>query len=155
MKKIQIVPLGRMEEMRKYFNDYLTELSEFDPDIKFDKNGTPIYKWFDCYWEDKNRYPFFLIVDGSVAGLTLIRELSNMSYEIAEFYVLPEYRKDGNALWFAKEITDLFEGEFVFSTRLTNERAIKFWNKFVLLFEKSEQKDDNLWRNWTIRKLDL
>ena len=28
MKKIQIVPMSKMEEMRKYLNEYLTELSE-------------------------------------------------------------------------------------------------------------------------------
>ena len=36
MKKLQIVPLSKMEEMRKYFYEYLVELSEFDPYIKFD-----------------------------------------------------------------------------------------------------------------------
>ena len=39
MRKIQIVPLSRMEEMRKYFYEYLIELSQFDPDIKFDENN--------------------------------------------------------------------------------------------------------------------
>lgn len=58
MRKIQIVPLSRMEEMRKYLNEYLTELSQFDPDVKFDDKGTPVYKWFDCYWTDKDRFPF-------------------------------------------------------------------------------------------------
>lgn len=59
MKKIQTVPLSRMEEMRKYFYEYLIELSEFDPDIKFDDKGVPIYNWFDCYWDDKDRFPFY------------------------------------------------------------------------------------------------
>ena len=152
MRKIQVVPFGRMEEMRKYFYDYLVELSEFDPDIKFDDKGVPIYEWFDCYWVDKDRFPFFFIVDGEVAGMALIRELKNMQYEFAEFYVLPEFRKDGNAIWFASEIVNLFDGEFVFSTRFTNPRAIKFWGKFAKLFESNEYLDDDIWRNWTIRK---
>ena len=84
MRKIQIVPAKRMEEMRKHFYNYLTELSEFDPKIKFDENGDPIYKWFDYYWTDKDRYPIYLIVDNQVAGLTLVRELENYIYEIAE-----------------------------------------------------------------------
>src|SRR5574344_229643 len=105
MRKIQIVPTCKLEEMRKMLNVYLTELSEFDPDIKFDEKGTPIYKWFDCYWENKDRFPFYLIVDSKIAGLALIREINNMVYDIAEFYVVPEYRKDGNAIWFAAEIT--------------------------------------------------
>lgn len=152
MRKLQIVPLSRMEEMRKHFYEYLTELSEFDPGIKFDETGIPIYQWFDCYWNEKERFPIFLIIDGKVAGLAMIRELGNMSYEIAEFYVLPQYRKDGNAVWFASEITNFFEGEFVFSTRFTNPRAIKFWTKFANLFELNEFCDDEIWRNWTIRK---
>ena len=152
MRKIQIVPLSRMEEMRKYLNEYLTELAEFDPDIKFDEKGTPIYQWFDCYWDDKDRFPIYFMVDGKVAGMSMIRELENMLYEIAEFYICPEYRKDCNAIWFATEITNLFEGQFVFSTRFTNPRAIKFWSKFANLFNSNEYTDDEIWRKWTIRK---
>ena len=152
MRKMQIVPLSRMEEMRKYLNEYLTELAEFDPDIEFDEKGVPIYKWFDCYWDDKDRFPIYFMVDEKIAGMAMIRELDNMLYEIAEFYICPEYRKDGNAIWFATEITNLFEGQFVFSTRFTNPRAIKFWGKFANLFESNEYTDDEIWRNWTIRK---
>ena len=152
MKKLQIVPLSKMEEMRKYFYKYLIELSEFDPDIKFDEKVTPIYNWFECYWKDKKRYPFYLIIDNKIAGLAMIRELDNMLYDIAEFYVCPEFRKDGNAIWFALQLTELFDGQFVFSTRFTNPRAIKFWDKFAKLFESNEYIDDEIWRNWTIRK---
>ena len=152
MKSLQIVPLIRMEEMRKYFYAYLIELSEFDPDIQFDDRGTPLYTWFDNYWTDNDRFPIFLKIDGKIAGLALIREIGNMKYEIAEFYVLPEYRKDGNSIWFASEITNLFEGEFTFSTRLSNHRAVNFWNKFANLFESNSFSDDEMWRTWTIRQ---
>lgn len=152
MRKIQIVSLSKMEEMRKHFYEYLTELSAYDSTIIFDKNGLPVYKWYDCYWEDKNRYPIYFIIDNSVAGLAMVRQLDNMLYEIAEFYVLPKYREKGNAVYFAKEITNLFDGEFVFSTRFANERAMKFWGKFAKLFERNEFSDDGVWRKWTIRK---
>lgn len=155
MKKIQIVPLSKMEEMRKYFYEYLVELSECDPDIKFDEKGAPIYNWYECYWKDKERYPFYLIIDNKIAGLAMIRELDNMLYDIAEFYVCPEFRKDGNAIWFALQLTELFDGQFVFSTRFTNPRAIKFWDKFAKLFESNDYLDDEIWRNWTIRKNDF
>ena len=152
MRKIQIVSAKKREEMRKHFNNYLIELSEFDPKIKFDENGTPIYKWFDSYWVDKDRYPIYLMIDNQIAGIALIRELENYIYEFAEFYVLKEYRKDGNSAWFAGAITNLFEGAFVFSTRLSNPRAIKFWTKFVKNFEENEYWDDEFCRNWIIRK---
>ena len=118
MRKIQIVPIGRKEEFRKYFYEYLTELSQFDPDIEFLENGTPIYNWFDCYWEDKDRFPLFLVVNETVAGISMIREMDDRHYDIAEFYVCPEFRKDGNAIWFATEITNLFDGQFDFQPDL-------------------------------------
>lgn len=152
MKKLQIIALSRMEEMRKYLYDYLTELSQFDPDIKFDQNSVPIYQWFDCYWEEKDRYPIYFIIDNVVAGFCLLRELNDKVYDIAEFYVLPEFRKDGNAIEFAKKITELFEGQFCFSTRFTNRRAIKFWQKFANLFSDNYFFDDEILRNWIIRK---
>ncbi|MBE7074888.1 MAG: hypothetical protein E7376_02800 [Clostridiales bacterium] len=153
MRKIQIVSKAKMEEMRNFLYDYLIELSEFDPDIKFDEKGLPIYNWFDCYWVDKDRYPLFLVIDEKIAGMAMIRELRSQLYDFAEFYVCPEFRKDGNALWFASELTKLFDGQFTFSTRFTNPRAIKFWGKFAKTFESNSYNDDSIWRNWTIRKI--
>lgn len=141
-----------MEKMRKLLNEYLKELSQFDPEIQFGDKGTPIYKWFDCYWTDKDRFPLYLVIENEIAGFALVRELGNMSYEIAEFYVCPNFRKDNNAIWFATEITNLFDGEFAFSTRFTNHRAIRFWSKFVSQFEDNCFSDDDSWRKWTIRK---
>lgn len=131
MKKIKIIPAIEAKKAKKYFNNYLVELSQFDPTIEFDLKGEPIYKWFNNYFSDKNRYPFYLIIDNKVAGLALIRELGDKVFEIAEFYVVPSYRENGNAMWFAKTVTDLFDGEFNFSTRVNNVRAVKFWDKFV------------------------
>jgi len=75
-----------------------------------------------------------------------------MQYDFAEFYILPAYRKDGNAIWFANEVVKLFDDEFTFSTRHTNPRGIRFWTKFASLFEDNTYVDDEIWRNWTIRK---
>lgn len=152
MKRIQIVPLSKMEEMRKYFYEYLIELSKFDSDIEFDNTGIPIYNWYDCYWEDKNRFPFYFFVNDRIAGFAMIRELGNMLYNFAEFYICPEFRKDNNAIWFATEIANLFEGQFKFSTKFKNPRAIKFWGKFALQFKDNSYYDDDICRNWTIRK---
>lgn len=149
MRKIQLVPKCKMDEMRKILFEYLMELSEFDPDIKFDVSGVPIYGWFDEYWKDVRRFPFYFVVDGKVAGLALVRELKNLNYEIAEFYVLPKYRENDNAIWFATEVVKLFYGKMEISTRHTNPRAVKFWSKFVDKYV-CEKHSDNVWVYWTI-----
>ena len=150
--KIQLVPLAKKEHMRRYFYEYLTELSAFDPHIVFDGEGTPVYKWYDAYWEDCGRYPIFLMINNEVAGLSMVRVLGEDIYEMAEFYVLPEFRKDGNAMWFAGEILKLFDGSFAISTRHTNPRAIKFWDKFVKTYDAYTVEDDDTWRNWVVIK---
>ena len=48
---------------------------------------------------------------------------------------------------------DLFEGQFIYSTKFTNSRAIRFWDKFSASFESNEHQDDEVWRTWTIRKI--
>ena len=151
-RKLIIVNEIRKEEMRQYFYEYLKELSEFDPSIEFKKDGTPIYKWFDVYFLNKDRFPIYLMIDEKIAGFAMIREMGPLHYDFAEFYVSKDYRKDGNAIFFAKEITELFEGKFEFATRFSNPRAIKFWQKFALLFEDNVYYDDLTWRNWVIRK---
>lgn len=150
MRSIQLVSINEKEKLRKYFLDYLVELSRFDPTIIMDDQGTPIYKWYDCYWQERGRYPFLFSIDGRFVGLALVRELEPKHHEIAEFYVLPEFRKDNNALDFATRITELFGGRFSFSTRSENIRAVKFWNKFVLKFSHGGSSVDEHYTKWFI-----
>ena len=151
MRKLQIVPKSEKETLKTYLNNYLIELSQFDPTIKFDKFGLPVYKWFDCYWEDKTRYPIYLIVEGKVAGFALIRELNDKQFEIAEFFVTPSFRENGNALWFASSVTDLFGGQFEFSTRVENLRAIKFWDKFTKKQNNAFSEVKKNYKSWVIK----
>lgn len=152
MRKVVFVSKNKKEIMRKYFYEYLIELSQYDyENIKFDKNGTPIYKWFDCYWLDSGRFPIFLIIKNNIAGLAMVRELNNNKYEIAEFFVLPEFRKDDNAVWFANSIFDLFDGDFELSAKLKNKRAINFWQKIAMQKNCQEFVEKDGWREWLIK----
>lgn len=151
MRTIEIVSYGKRTLMKKYFDEYLVELSAFDENIKFDDDGTPIYKWFEFYWNNARRYPFFLLVDNEVAGICLVREVGEKAYEIAEFYVVPKFRGGDNAMWFARQIASKFDGEIEFSTRHKNKRAIAFWTKFANTYKTYTFSEDNEWENWTIK----
>ena len=151
MKSLQIVRNNKKEEMRNYLNEYLIELKEFDDTIKFNKKGEPIYKYFDDYFIDKDRYPIYFIIDNNISGIALVRELE-IGYEIAEFYVLKEYRRDGNALVFINMIFNLFDGDFSFSTRLENKRAIKFWDKVSSDYRDVKISQDDNYKEWRIKR---
>lgn len=151
MLRVELAKVEQKDISKKYLDEYLIELSKYDDNIKFDDNGLPIYRWFDFYWNDKGRYPFLFYVDSEIAGISFVRELHENVYEIAEFYVVPKFRGNENALWFAGEIANKFDGEIEFSTRHKNERAIRFWDKFASGFDHVITTD-NEWKNWAIRR---
>lgn len=154
MNKITIVPTLKKFELRELLNEYLTELAEFDNTISFDENKKPIYKYFECYFVDKDRFPFFFFVNNKIAGFCLVREIKNLHYEIAEFYIIPEFRNKEYGKDFAKQIADTFMGEIEFSTRKTNERAVRFWNGFSSMFEDFERQENSTHFCWSIRTKD-
>ena len=150
MKTIQTILKKDKTRIRTQFNNYLTELSEFDPTITF-VDGVLQYRWFDYYWIDDDRFPFELIIDGIRAGFAFVRKLSDTNHEIAEFYVEPNFRGGGNALWFASELVKKFGGTFEFSTRIENVRAIKFWDKFCKNYVITNRSENNDYVDWTIK----
>lgn len=149
MEKISIVGKEENNELKKLLDEYLVEIAKFDNGVKFNKKGEPVYKWFDLYFKDKDRFPFYYIIDGGIAGFALVRELENKKYEIAEFCILDGFRGNGNASKFAKMLCDYFDGQMEFSTNLKNQNAVKFWSKFVKGFEYKEF-DEGERRNWII-----
>lgn len=103
-------------------------------------------------WIKKDTH-FFFSVDNKFAGFALIRELDAKMYEIAEFYVCPEFRKNNNSIWFANTVISLFEGEFSFSTRIENVRAIKFWDKFSSQFKSFKSSIKDCYKCWFIKTI--
>lgn len=152
MYDIRIVSLRDKREYREYFNSYLVELSQYDKSIEFDEKGTPKYKYFDYYFKDDDRYPYWLYLNNEIAGIAMIREFEKEEYEIAEFCVLEEYRGNNNAISLASLLLDNFSGNFIFSTDLANVRAVKFWDKFVSKYKNTNYYDKDGRREWSIKR---
>lgn len=152
MVTFRMISQGEAKVGRALLNEYLTELSEFDDSIVFDNRGVPQYKWYTPYYFiDRDRYPFFLLVDGKIKGICFVRKVENDRYEMAEFYLKKEVRGNGNALTLAKKIIDSFDGDFLISTRHKNVVGVKFWTKVAKLYRYSES-DDAVWKNFIVYK---
>jgi len=150
LKKLEFVSVYKKEELRKCFYEYLIEISEYDSNVKFDDEGVPTYQYYYLYWQENNRYPIYFKIDNNIAGFALVREDGCRSYEIAEFCVFKEFRKDNNALFFASLLIELFDGEFNFSTSINNLRAIRFWDKFTSSFCDKKVREDKGYKSWNI-----
>lgn len=94
------------------------------------------YPRIDDYWNEEGRYPFFIRVDGKLAGLVLVRsccEYNNLSnpHNIAEFFVMKKYRQKGVGKAAAIIIFDMFPGGWEISWWSNNLPAKNFWYKVV------------------------
>ncbi len=153
-RRIKLITKQYKKTTYNMLQAYLKELSVFDDEITFDNDGSAIYKYFDYYWVDTDRYAFFLMVDNQIAGFVLIRELSKNEYELAEFYVLPTFRLENNGAWFAKSIIGKFPGSWELSTTLKNAPAIRFWNKITNDYYDNYSHKDKKRQYWSFKTQD-
>jgi predicted acetyltransferase len=53
------------------------------------------YPYLPLYWREVGRYPYLMLSDRQTAGFALVRRLDSATVEMAEFYIKPEWRRNG------------------------------------------------------------
>lgn len=110
---------------------------EFSQYFEVELNGLGLYgyKYFDEYWYDEHCFPFFIKVDGKLAGFALINNLPEGDVEtdftMAEFFVIYKYRNIGVAQKAAKQLFTKFQGTWQLMYNPRNVISQKFWTKLV------------------------
>ena len=129
--RIERVPASEKAVFIRYFQFYLYEHAEFTG--KKPTDGMFSYPWFDLYWQQQNtRWPFWMRVAGDIVALALIRfDEEDGCYELAEFFVVNQYRGQGLGDRFAKDIILRFNGRWKLNQVKRNERAVAFWRRVL------------------------
>jgi len=96
-----------------------------------DSNGFYPYIYLDNYWLDDDRYPYLLYSGNEIGGFALVRKEKTI-WEIAEFYILPEYRKIKLGLICAREILLRHPGDWIIEYNKENITGSRLWNKLAL-----------------------
>ncbi len=114
---------------------YLYDFSEFS-NADINEYGYFGYKHIDDYWNEEGRYPFFIRVNGKLAGLVLVRSCCEHNHlpnphNIAEFFVMKKYRQKGVGRMAATMIFDMFHGGWEVSQWINNVPAQNFWGKVI------------------------
>ena len=96
---MRLASVEEKETIRSLLQPYLDELSRF-PDEEADyRDGAGLYhyRYLDAYWTDAERFTYLLRVGGEIAGLALVRKAVEAGghWEMAEYYVKPEFRRRG------------------------------------------------------------
>lgn len=129
--KLREVPIGEKPVLFAMMQEYIAEFSAFEP-AETDRNGVYQYSQFDSYWQEGDRHPFFITVDGKNAGLILVNRnnyvrMIHKTRSIAEFYIKPEYRRMGIGRAAAHLVTEGFGGWWQLMMHPKNAPSHVFW----------------------------
>lgn len=119
-------------QMIELYNYDFSEFSETD----INEYGYFGYPRIDDYWNEEGRHPFFIRVDGKLAGLVLVRSCCEYNdlpnpHNIAELFVMKKYRKMGVGKDVSMRIFNMFPGGWEISQWTKNLPAQRFWSKVV------------------------
>ncbi|MFO7943598.1 MAG: GNAT family N-acetyltransferase [Anaerolineales bacterium] len=156
-RDVKIVPAERDQRkiMERLFQLYLYDFSQF-VDLEIDKRGCFEYPSLDLYWQEPDRFPYFIEVEGKLAGFVLIKKkVENVDdhqiFDVAEFFVLRSYRRQEVGTRSAHMIWDRFPGRWVVRVMKANKPAVQFWEQAVEKYtggdfrQQQFTKDDYSW----------
>jgi predicted acetyltransferase len=121
---LRLAPLEEKPKIAALMRDYLAELGPWG-------YGEPDYPFLDFYWREERRSPFLIEADGALAGFALVNAVSISGYPvdatIAEFYVLPPFRRRGCGACAASLAFRARPGWWELSFHRDNPAARVFW----------------------------
>ena len=115
------------------FEESLTDLNEMNDDALFD------YPWFDAYFSEPQREAYFIREKDTerLLGFAMVREHEDGRHSIAEFLVIPKYRRNGIGMAAAKACFALHGGLWEVKPAYGSEPARLFWQRAVNEYTKS------------------
>lgn len=112
------------------FEESSTDLNEMNSDGLFE------YKWFDNYFTNSDRDAFFIKETGTdkLLGFVMLNEYVqkfDKGHSIAEFMVIPKYRRNGVGKKVAIECFNKYKGNWEVAPSYGNEKAYLFWKNVI------------------------
>ncbi len=132
---LEPVPVTKKNLLDKLLQLYLHDFSSFSS-VEIDAQGKFSYPYLNHYWQEPDRYPFFILVEDKVAGFVLVRDEvdpgnGDRCHDVSEFFVLRQYRRDGIGSRAAIILWEMFPGSWQVRVMKTNVAAYHFWQKLI------------------------
>jgi predicted acetyltransferase len=120
---------------------YMHDFSEFYS-VEIGADGKFSYPSLTSYWSEPDRFPFLVKTVGNLAGLALVK-LSSAAvgtgkvWDVAEFFVLRAYRRQGLGTRLAHQLWRQFPGPWEVRVMRSNVAGGKFWRQAIRAFTGS------------------
>jgi predicted acetyltransferase len=117
-----------------YAHDF-SEISE----LQLDSDGRFGYTYLPLYWQESNRFPFLVRVNGNLAGFVLLRKGSEVSgdenvWDVTEFFIVRAFRRHHVGTKVAHEVWRKFPGLWEVRVTEKNKVAQDFWSRAIASF---------------------
>ncbi len=138
--QIEVIPATPEQEtiFANLLQLYIHDFSEFH-DVPLGPDGRFSYPDLPRYWREPDRHPFLLHADGKLAGFALVKKApsasgAEMVWDLAEFFVLRAYRRQGVGLEAARQVWSKFPGQWQVRVMESNRPAQLFWAHAIAKF---------------------
>jgi predicted acetyltransferase len=123
-----LVPLGEKPQMWRMLQRYIEEMLPYTGQQH--PGGDVPFPSFDSYWTEDGNWPYWAMAGNERAGFALVsREPGWM--RVKEFYIPPEFRRDGVGKSFARQILALHPGPWKIRQMAVNTPAVAFWRGVI------------------------
>ncbi len=154
--------LEKVEEPKKDILYRLLQFSLYDGsqyiDNELNDDCLYDYKWFNNYFTDDNRDAFFIKDDNNYIGFVMVNE--NLKFNksgkcIAEFLVIPRYRRCHIGKRVAYDIFNMYDGLWEVQPMENNPIAYAFWKNIINEYTNGnyEIKNDGIEDVFLFRKM--
>ncbi len=137
--------LFEKEVIRSLLQPYLEELSQLpgeNPPYK-DSSGMYHYSYLNAYWQESDRFPYLIFVEEKPGGFALVSKHDNQ-WKMAEFYVRPEFRRQGIGEKVALGIFYKHPGDWHISFNKHNVPGRRLWKKLAGQFTRGVVEETKL-----------
>lgn len=131
---IEVVPFEQKGVLRRLLQFYLYDFSEIEPEnVRMGADGEFPYRYLDHYWapdQGEERHPYFVRVDGELAGFALVRKVNGM-FVMSEFFVVRRFRRQGVGARAAAGVFKRHPGRWIVQEVARNLAAQAFWRRVI------------------------
>ncbi|MGH2450179.1 MAG: GNAT family N-acetyltransferase [Candidatus Limnocylindria bacterium] len=129
--------------IRRLLELYQYDLSRIDG-RELDHRARYGYHYLEHYWRERGRFPYLIQVDGHWAGMALVNKhspIGGADWSMAEFFVLPPYRRRRIGERVARWLFDQHPGKWHVAHDAENREAQRFWRAVLTRYTAGRLKE--------------
>lgn len=135
--EIAKVQASERETLMNLLEKYQYEFSQWDK-LDVDETGLYGYPYLHCYFEEAARHPYFIRVDGKLAGFVLVSDYPEApgvptDFTLSEMFVMHKYRRMGVGRAAVKQVLSRHHGKWQLKRHPGNIGSVRFWDEVIPL----------------------